>query len=85
MTTAAGSAPSVPASAFTCFNLRGTDPHGQAFVKNYTVARGDVGSLWVGVQLPPDSKAVGSYTSTLTLKANGKAVPLKLETGGAAL
>jgi len=58
--------------------LRGTDPHGQAFVKNYTVTRGDVGSLWVGVQLPPDSKAVGSYASTLTLKANGKAVPLKL-------
>ena len=75
---AAGGAPAIPAADFMCFNLGGSDPHGQRFKKNYTVARDKVGSKWIGVQLPPDVKAVGSYSATLTLRASGAKVPLKL-------
>jgi hypothetical protein len=71
-------APIVPGSNFTCFNLGGIDPHGREFAKNYSVASGNVGSLWVGVQLPADAKAVGTHHTTLTLRANGKSVLLTL-------
>jgi hypothetical protein len=54
-------------------------PHGEAFQKNYTVTSGNVGSLWVGVQLPLEVKAIGNYTSVVVLRANGDSVTLKLE------
>ena len=54
-------------------------PHGQAFKKNYTVKSGNVGSLWVGVQLPSKVEAIGTYTSVVVLRANSEIVSLKLE------
>jgi hypothetical protein len=69
--TATAGAPPIGAAAFSCFNLGGTDPHGRNFTKEYELASGAVGSLWVGVQLPPSSKTVGrSYASTMTLRVH---------------
>ena len=70
--------PAIPATAFTCFNLHGIDQHGLAFSKNYTLAKGDVGSLWVGVELPAEATATGKYQTTLTLTANSAVVELAL-------
>ena len=76
LSTAGG--PVVPASAFRCFNLAGTDQHGVAFRKNFTVTKGAVGSLWVGVELPADASAAGTYRSNLTLTASGVSIALDL-------
>lgn len=67
----------IPASAFNCFNTGGVDEHGIPFTKTYSVGgNGDVGSMWVGVQLP-DDVSPGTYTSTMTLTSAGSTTPPK--------
>ena len=63
-----GAAALVPASAMTCFNLGGNDQNGEAFVKNFTVGAGQVGSLWFGVDLAVLG-AAGTFTGTITIAA----------------
>ena len=57
--------------AFTCFNLGGTDQHGNAFKKDFSLASGDTGSLWIGVDLPMG--AFGRYVATFTVGTNTSA------------
>lgn len=42
----------IPAAAFHCFNLGGTDWLGRSFEKDVTVPQGAAQALWFGVQLP---------------------------------
>nr|WP_255702919.1 glycoside hydrolase domain-containing protein [Antarcticibacterium sp. 1MA-6-2] len=59
----------LPESVFTCFNTHGVDPYGNPFTKQVDVAKGKVQPLWVGVDIPKDTKA-GLYTGIITVKAN---------------
>jgi hypothetical protein len=63
---------SVPATAFVCFNLGGTDERGARMDRTaeYSVAAGAVGSLWIGVDLPADAGAAGQFAGRLTLSAD---------------
>jgi hypothetical protein len=63
---------SVPASAFTCFNLGGVDYHGVTFdsTAHYAVAAGAVGSVWIGLDLPTDVSSAGVFIGHLTLSAD---------------
>jgi Glycoside hydrolase 123, N-terminal domain len=77
----------IQASAFNCYNLGGKDWAGRSFKKTFTVSKGDVGALWIGVQIPPDARA-GTYQGKLTLKpksAPPSTINLKLEVSGEAL
>ncbi|MDE6180899.1 MAG: hypothetical protein K2G02_07280, partial [Phocaeicola sp.] len=38
----------IPATAFRCFNLGGTDTNGKAFEKKVDVPKGNVQALWMG-------------------------------------
>ncbi len=58
-------------SVFTCFNTHGVDPYGNPFTKKVDVAKGKVQPLWVGVDIPKDTKA-GRYTANITVKADGQ-------------
>jgi len=57
----------IPASAFDCFNVSGTDWLGRPIRKTVTVPSGKVGALWLGVQIPRDA-AVGEHRATVTLR-----------------
>jgi hypothetical protein len=57
--------PTIDPAAFTCLNLGGTDQHGHAFKKDFSLGAGDTGSLWVGVALPEG--AVGKYEAVLSV------------------
>ncbi len=59
----------IPASAFRCFNLQGTDWLGRPLRREFSVAPGRVRPLWIGVQIPRD--ASGVYTGTVQLKPEG--------------
>ena len=62
----------IPASAMTCFNLGGNDPHGVPFSKNYSIPPGQVGALWFGVDLAGVTGSgvkPGAYTATIRLGA----------------
>ncbi|MEI6501478.1 MAG: glycoside hydrolase domain-containing protein [Armatimonadota bacterium] len=66
--TASGKA--IPASAFHCINLGGTDWLGRVAKKTVAVPRGKVQALWIGVQVPADATAA-EYAGTITVKAQG--------------
>ena len=73
-TLVAGERPALAAitpDAFTCFNLGGVDQHGHAFRKAFSLAAGDTGSLWIGVDLP--AGAAGKYNVALTVGTNTSA------------
>jgi hypothetical protein len=59
----------IPASAFRCFNLGGTDWLGRPIRKNFSVAVGRVRPLWIGIQVPKDAK--GKYVGTIKVKPKG--------------
>ena len=70
----------IPASAFRCFNLGGTDWAGRPFRKTVSVPKGKVQALWCGVEIPKEAQP-GSYRSTVTVTAKGfepQAVTLNL-------
>lgn len=61
---------SIPASAFTCFNLGGVDWTGREFSREVSVEQGKVQALWCGVQIPRDA-VPGEYRCEITVSARG--------------
>jgi hypothetical protein len=57
----------IPASAFRCFNLGGSDWLGRPFRKKVSVEKGHIGALWFGVAVP-EKAAPGVYTGSLTIR-----------------
>jgi len=73
----------IPATALTCFNLSGIDPDGKAFSKNVSVPRGQIQSLWIGIDIPEDIKP-GLYKGTVMVKPENSdlrkiAIAIKVE------
>lgn len=74
----------LPATAFTCFNVEGTDPYGVTFKKELNVPKGNVQALWFGVDIPKGQKE-GVYEGTITVSdASGaqNVVPVSLHIAG---
>lgn len=68
----------IPASAFRCFNLGGTDWLGRSMQKSFAVEAGKVGALWFGVQVPKDA-APGDYRGAIVIRIPGQhEIPLSL-------
>ena len=55
---------------FTCFNKGGIDIDGKAFVKKVSVKKGEVQSLWFGLEIPLETKS-GTYNSLVIIKPKG--------------
>jgi len=55
---------------FTCFNKGGIDIDGKAFMKKVSVKKGEVQSLWFGLEIPLETKS-GTYTSLVIIKPKG--------------
>ena len=73
----------IPASAFKCFNLGGTNYQGNAFTNTFDVANGKVRPMWIGVQVPAD--ASGTYNGTITVQPVGgtpKTINVSLNVSG---
>ena len=78
---------SLPAAAFRCFNLGGTDWLGRPMEKSFSVEQGQVRALWFGVQVPEDATP-GTYRGSVTVRPEGGAsedVLLELQVSGAVL
>ena len=61
----------IPASAFRCFNLGGTDWFGRPMHKDFAVSQGKIGALWIGVQVPPETPA-GDYQGILVMRSHDR-------------
>ncbi len=61
----------LPKEALRCFNLGGVGWDGRRFSKDYSVEQGDVGALWIGVDVPADA-APGEYTGAITIGCAGQ-------------
>lgn len=59
----------IPASAFNCINLGGKDWLGRPFKKIFSLAKGRVRPLWVGIEVPQNSK--GIYEGIISVKPKG--------------
>ena len=55
---------------FTCFNKGGVDLDGKSFLKKISVNKGEVQSLWFGLEIPLDTKS-GTYNSLVIIKPKG--------------
>lgn len=67
----------IPASAFRCLNLGGTNYLGQRFAKHITLKKGALQPLWVGVDVPRGAR--GLYTGRLQLGVgSGKTIPVSI-------
>ena len=55
---------------FTCFNKGGVDIDGKAFMKKVSVKKGEVQSLWFGLEIPLETKS-GTYNSLVIIKPKG--------------
>ncbi len=76
---------SIPAAAFTCFNLGGVDYAAKPFTARVDIAKGGVQPLWVGLDVP-ESARPGVYRGEVTIVADGVApqrVPLSITVGEA--
>lgn len=62
--------PDISASEFSSINLSGTDWFGRPMKVNFSMARGKVRPIWVGVQIPEDAR--GLYTSICTVTPEGE-------------
>ncbi len=58
------------ASHFTCFNLHGRDPRGDAVYTSINVAKATIQALWFGIDIPADIEP-GTYHGTLKIGADG--------------
>ncbi|ALL05140.1 hypothetical protein AQ505_06310 [Pedobacter sp. PACM 27299] len=68
----------LPASILSCLNTDGKDWNTQTLHKTVDVAKAQVQALWVLANLPKNT-APGTYTSTVTVTANGvPATPIQL-------
>ncbi len=56
----------IPASSITCFNTGGTDPYGKPFIKRVDVPEGAVQPLWIGVDIPENTRP-GTYRGQVTI------------------
>lgn len=65
----------LPATAFRCFNTCGTDGHGQPLKKSFSVAKGKVGALWCGAQIPADA-VPGKYDAVMRIRPKNAAESL---------
>lgn len=68
-------------SAFTCFNLGGTDWEGKSFVKKCSIEKGKVQPLWIGFQVPENLKS-GIYKGEVRIVPKNmaaKIIALKIE------
>lgn len=73
----------ISASAFHCINLGGKDWLGRPFKKSFSLGRGKVRPLWIGVEIPKDAK--GKYEGTITIKPEGLEetnIRLRINVGG---
>lgn len=73
----------IPATAFNCFNLGGTDARGRPLRRTVPVAQGVIRPLWVGVQVPRDAQ--GTYQGTVRVQPRGQpetALNLTLDVSG---
>jgi autotransporter-associated beta strand protein len=80
-----GGGASIPASAFNCLNLAGTNWDGAPLTNAVTVAQGAIQPLWLGLLIPP-AAVTGLYTGTITVSADNapsKVVNLALTVDGA--
>ena len=59
----------ISSSAFSCFNLAGVDVYGRRFSKKFSVAKGLIRPLWIGVVVPVDAQ--GEYHGTVVVKPKG--------------
>lgn len=57
----------IPHTAIKCPNLGGIDYRGEPFQQNVTVARGEVGALWVTVDVPVAFTSGGSFHGEVSL------------------
>ncbi|MBD9177813.1 MAG: hypothetical protein EGP82_01335, partial [Odoribacter splanchnicus] len=64
-----GNKNTIPASAFTCFNLTGTDWLQRPMNISYRVPQGEVRPLWIGIQMPVGI-APGIYKGKVTVSGN---------------
>ena len=64
-----GAGGKIPASAFDCINLSGTDWLGHPFKKTFSLAKGKVRPLWIGIDVP--KKAKGRYEGIIRVKPEG--------------
>lgn len=70
----------IPAAAFTCFNLSGIDYAGQPFTTQVDIAQGRIQPLWMGLDIPGTAKP-GTYQGTVTVSADGlpaQQIPLSI-------
>ncbi|WP_147292873.1 glycoside hydrolase domain-containing protein [Dyella psychrodurans] len=73
----------ISASAFTCFNLGGTDYTDKTFVAHVNIPQGRVQPLWMGLDIPATAKP-GIYRGSVTLSADdvpAQAIPLVVTVG----
>ena len=71
----------------TCFNLEGTNNRGERFTKEFTLGKGMVRPLWIGMMVPDDAKGElqgevqvqvndqPAQTIRLVLKVDGPVIP----------
>lgn len=59
----------IPASAFKCINLSGIDWLGRPFKKVFSLGKGKVRPLWIGLDIPID--ATGRYEGSISVKPQG--------------
>ncbi len=67
----------LPADAFHCINLGGTNWDGQPLTKQVDVPKGKVQALWIGLMIPKDA-ASGDYTGSIEVQADNLA-PQRVE------
>lgn len=70
----------ISAKALTCFNTGGINTFGNPFTKRLDVTKGNMQALWMGIDVPADSKP-GLYNGAVTILASGekaKRIPLQI-------
>lgn len=66
----------IMADRLTCFNTKGVNYLGEAFVKKLTVPNNDVQALWIGAAIPED--ATGTYTGKVFIHSARGSVPVEI-------
>jgi hypothetical protein len=73
----------IPGKAVTCFNLDGVDIHGKPFTKDFTLGKGMVRPLWIGMMTPDNAQ--GEYRGDVRLCINDtlkKTIHFRLKVDG---
>ena len=70
----------IPSSALSSFNTKGTDWQGRVFEKPLRIGQGRVQALWMGIMVPETADA-GTYEGTITIQPKGipsSSIPVSL-------